>query len=278
MLGLRAHDADRLNNTAAEYQAYFGLGHAVQLTDSPDVFRVSPAGLSLGDLLVRRLDEYDLTGSFLELGTGSGALALLLKSLGAIDVTATDISASAVKLAEHNELQNFGNSTIQYLAGDLFSVLDDDARFDHVIFNPPGWRSPSELLAQRMDSGDGLASSAMFGGERVVLDFLENLPERLTPAGRAIIGLNSMIGIQSVLTQYKRLGEPRLRFRLIERHTFPLMLYTESWQWLRPELLAEFARWRDQYGSVFCLDADGTIYWSYEIIECDPIVGVELNR
>lgn len=276
MLGLRADESGyvpeaRDIDDADEYLAYFGLGHAVRLAERPDVFRVSPAGLALGGLLVRHLSQGDLDGSFLELGTGSGVLALLLRSMGTGNITATDISASAVRLAQHNEQQNFDDTTIRYLTGDLFSVLDKGERFDHVIFNPPGWRSPSRHLAQRIADGsdDALAVSAMFGGEHVALDFLTSLPEYLTPTGRAIIGLNSMIGIRSVLTRYAhREDGPPLRFRLIERHTFPLMLYTGSWLTLRSELFAEFSRWRDQHGAAFSQGADGTVYWSYEIIEC----------
>src|SRR5450830_270312 len=64
------------------YSAYFGLGHTIQLVDKPGVFKVSLAGMALGSyLLTKVLDTQEMSGRFLDMGTGSGVLALLLRSL-----------------------------------------------------------------------------------------------------------------------------------------------------------------------------------------------------
>lgn len=81
------------------YAAYFGLGHHLKLHDRPGVFKVSLAGMALGSHLLKGLLPHELSGKSLDLGTGSGVLALLLRSLGAGDVTASDVSESAVDLA-----------------------------------------------------------------------------------------------------------------------------------------------------------------------------------
>ncbi|WP_043631809.1 hypothetical protein [Nonomuraea candida] len=59
-----------------------------------------------------------------------------------------------------------------------------------------------------------------------------------------------------------------LEFKLIERHTFPLFFYSGGWRESRDILLTEFHRWRDRHGIAFSVSDDGTIHWSYEIIEC----------
>ena len=51
------------------------------------------------------------------------------------------------------------------------------------MFNPPGWRTPW-LKYQRELERTGFADlgmSAMFSGETVLLDFLLQLPDHLTP-------------------------------------------------------------------------------------------------
>lgn len=255
------------------YDAYFGLGHSISLVDDPHVFKVSLAGLALGANLIKMLDEQDLTGRFLDIGTGSGALALLLRSLGATEITASDLMSESVALAARNELLNFSDARITFSQSDLFSGLPrSGSRFDTIIFNPPGWRTPSdEFLRQLEQSGDkNLAPGAMFYGDSVLLRFLLELPEHLHIKGRAIIGVNSLVGIQDVFGCYRAAynGTPPLSFKLLERHTFPLLFYSEAWHRMRVNLLQEFSRWSNQNGAAYTMDTHGNLYWSYELIEC----------
>ncbi|MCR8487527.1 MAG: class I SAM-dependent methyltransferase, partial [Crenarchaeota archaeon] len=68
----------------------------------------------------------------LEIGTGSGAIAILLAKLGC-DVTATDINPKAIEVAKENATQN--NVKIRFIVGDLFAGLNE--KFDTIVFNPP---------------------------------------------------------------------------------------------------------------------------------------------
>lgn len=261
------------NPTTSTYDAYFGLGHCLQLADDVRVFKVSLAGMALGACLTRLLRQADLAGRFLDLGTGSGALAILLRSLGAADITASDIVPQAVTLAAENELRNFPDAAIRFIQSDLFDGLGSGSdRFDTIVFNPPGWRAPSDAFIRQLESlGDAsMAPASMFYGDSTLLRFLLELPDRLNAGGRAIIGLNSLVGIQDVLTRYRTAcnGAPPLSFRLIERHTFPLLFYSEAWRQLRVGLQAEFRRWREQDRAAYTADSHGNLYWSYELIEC----------
>lgn len=184
------------------------------------------------------------------------------------------ISPAAVQLAKRNEKLNFEDSKIHFAVSDLFSTLPlSENKFDVVIFNPPGWRTPSNHFSGHLDktSGNGgIDLSAMFYGDKVLLQFLTDLPSYLSEDGHAIIGLNSLVGIKDVLTQYKiAQGEfCPLQFRLLERHTFPLLFYSKDWENIGLHLLEEFARWQQLYQSAFSLDSQGNLYWSYELIEC----------
>ena len=252
------------------YDAYFGLGHVLRLLDRPGVFKLSPAGLALGDYLVRSTDRDVLVGQVLDVGTGSGALALLLRSLGARDIVATDVSSPAVKTAAENELLNFPDRRVVFEEASLFHSHAASGRFDLIVFNPPGWRAPSKECRRELDQAgvSALDLTAMFSGDTVLLDFLRQLPHHLTPSGRAVVGLKSMAGIREVfarLTQEQ--GDAELEFRLLERHSFPLFFYTQDWQKARNALLKEFRQWREEHGAAFSVDSDGSLHWSYEIVE-----------
>lgn len=215
-----------------------------------------------------------MKGKCLDVGTGSGVLALLLRDMGAKSIVGTDISAAAVNLAIRNETLNFGNRKICFTVGDLFSALPNELqKFDTVIFNPPGWRTPSVNLLEYLlaiDNPEELAVSAMFYGDGLLLKFLQELPFHLKESGRAIIGLNSLVGIKDVLGRYRNqhCDTCPLQFRLLERHTFPLLFYSEHWRKIAPRLLEEFSQWREQQRAAYSLDSQGTLYWSYELVEC----------
>jgi len=80
----------------------------------------------------------------LDIGTGSGAIALALgKEQPSWKITATDISPAALKVA-HGNAQRLGITTIEFLRSDLFKELDSRfrgkdvaAKFDLIVSNPP---------------------------------------------------------------------------------------------------------------------------------------------
>ena len=267
------HVMRRPDDPGQQYLAYFGLGHHIKLYDQPGVFKVSLAGMALGSCLLKCIDHHELRKKFLDVGTGSGALALLLRSMGAHDVTGTDVSEISVDLARENELLNFEKEQIGFYSGNLFSGLPANELYDTVVFNPPGWRTPSDKLLEELRRiGDecDMAPEAMFYGDQVLLRFLQDLPSRLNQRGRALVGLNSLVGIQDVLSKYRAEypdGEP-LKFRLIERHTLPVLFYSLGWQRAEPFLRQEFKYWQDRCGAAYTVDSHNRLYWSYEVVEC----------
>jgi release factor glutamine methyltransferase len=267
-------NAPRHFTTISEtYDACFDNGHHFRLLDRKETFRVSQAGLALGDYLVRNVRESELAGRVLDVGTGSGAIALLLRDMGASTVAATDICASSLSTAKENELANFGDSIIDFSHGDLFPDAGSGRQepFDLIVFNPPGWRTPSETLKAALDREQcSLNSKAMFYGDSVLLRFLEQLRSHLTANGRAIVGFNSLIGIRDIIERSRSIPRPRdcptINFRVLERIEIPLLFYTDEWAELRAALLAEFERGRREYAATY-VTKDDSIHWFYEITE-----------
>ncbi|MEV5593647.1 class I SAM-dependent methyltransferase [Streptomyces sp. NPDC052496] len=253
------------------YDVRFDLGHHFRLFDRPGAFRVSPAGRALGNHLVHQLREDEITGRILEVGTGSGAIALLLRSMGATSITATDISAAAADTARRNELANFGDAKIDFRHADLFPGPGQDGRYDLIVFNPPGWRAPSDTLKGRLEGKRNfLDLEAMFYGDRVLLRFLRQLPDHLAEGGRAVIGLNSLLGIadlfDSCRSAHRQQGDVALHSKVLERTEFPLLFYTEEWREVRDCLLAQFEQGRRNYAATYTTKGDD-IHWFYEITE-----------
>ncbi len=121
--------------------------------------RVTPATLvprAETELLVERaLTEIDgrPRPRVLELGTGSGAIALALKQERPdAEITATDISASALEVARENAARL--GLALRLLESDWYNAIDPGERFDLVVSNPPyiaagdPWLSRGDLPAE----------------------------------------------------------------------------------------------------------------------------------
>lgn len=73
----------------------------------------------------------------LEVGTGSGAIAISLAHLlPEAQITATDLSATALTLAAENAAHHGVSGQIQFRVGDLFSPVQGE-EFDCLVSNPP---------------------------------------------------------------------------------------------------------------------------------------------
>lgn len=74
----------------------------------------------------------------LELGTGSGAIAVSLTKLNpSCKITASDVSEEALEVARENAVVNGIGERIKFIYSDLFERIPDKGKFDLVISNPP---------------------------------------------------------------------------------------------------------------------------------------------
>jgi release factor glutamine methyltransferase len=120
----------------------------------------------------------------LDVGTGSGAIALALKHrLGdAVQVTATDISPPALAVARENGRRL--NLAITWRLGDVYDAVPGE-RFDLIVSNPPYidealWTG---LMPEVRLHEPKLALVAADHGFAVYHQLVAGLPEYLTPGG-----------------------------------------------------------------------------------------------
>ena len=96
---------------------------------NPDVLIPRPET----ELLVEKVLQEDF-GSILEIGTGSGAIAIALaKQMKNVQITATDISEKALRIARQNAEIN--NVSINFIQSDIFENIK--SKYDIIVSNPP---------------------------------------------------------------------------------------------------------------------------------------------
>ena len=85
-------------------------------------------------LLKKWVSKYSLGKIVLDMGTGSGILAIAAKESGATKVLGVDKNKDAIKLAKKNaKLAGFDDILFKF--SDLFLAIND--LYDLIIFNPP---------------------------------------------------------------------------------------------------------------------------------------------
>lgn len=146
------------------------------------------AGAFDGDLLLRILD----------IGTGSGALAVTLaKELPRAQVLATDVSPAALEIARHNAARHQVADRIQFRASNLFDSIREH-EFHIIVANPPYVRR-SELPALAPEVSQWEPRTALDGGLDG-LDYYRSIVgqglRHLLPGGALIMEIGAAMGLE----------------------------------------------------------------------------------
>jgi release factor glutamine methyltransferase len=138
----------------------------------------------------------DLPLRILDIGTGSGALAVTLaKELPRAQVLATDVSPAALEIARHNAARHQVADRIQFLVSNLFELVREH-EFHLIVANPPYVRR-GELPALAPEVGQWEPRTALDGGldgldyyRRIVGQGLRHL----LPGGALIMEIGAAMG------------------------------------------------------------------------------------
>lgn len=161
------------------------------LARTPGVYRAEDDTAALIDVLQR--GGYATGRRVLDVGTGSGAVALAAARAGAASVTAVDLSARAVGTARFNA--RMAGLSIDVRRGDLFAPVAG-LRFGLVVSNPPYVPAATAHLPRhtRGRSWDGGIDG------RAVLDRIcAGAPDVLTEDGEILLVHSALCGTQATV-------------------------------------------------------------------------------
>ncbi len=159
-------------------------GREYQIT--PDVLDPRPDT----EVVVELALHYAKCGRFIDLGTGSGAIAITLcAEVAGLSGVATDISSAALAVAQANAQRLGMSDKILFHQGAWFDGVD--GFFDLIISNPPYIRA-TEILPP--DVADFDPHLALFGGEDGLAAYREIAKQsatRLTTDGIVVVEVGS---------------------------------------------------------------------------------------
>ena len=183
-----------------------------RLTVRPTVFH--PRYFISSERFAEFIGGLDLNGKHVvDIGTGSGILALAAVRAGAEHVTATDINPNAALTAAENARANGVGDRVTALCTDLLSALAPRPLFDVILSSPPKHAGePRDLTDRGWHAGPNYRDiAALFDQSRA----------RLKPGGRMYVMVSSDSDLDLFSTLIDRAG---FRARLVREHS----IYIES--------------------------------------------------
>lgn len=189
-------------------KAYF---RDLELAVDERVLIPRPETEELVDLVLKENSKADLR--VLDIGTGSGAIAISLKSARPDwQVTASDISQGALQLAEENSKLN--QVSLDFVESDVFSQIT--GTFDVIISNPPyiAYGDKDEVGMNVLASEPHLALFADEDGFAIYRQIIEGAGEHLSENGKLYfeIGYKQGDGLRALLSKHF----PQKRIRVLE--------------------------------------------------------------
>jgi release factor glutamine methyltransferase len=183
-----------------------------RLTVRPTVFH--PRYFISSERFAEFIDSLDLSGKrVIDVGTGSGILALAAARAGAENVVAADVNPNAVLTAAENARANGMGDRVIALCSNLLSAIAPRPVFDVILSSPPKHAGEPRNLADRgWHAGPQYRDVvALFGQSR----------ERLKPGGRVYVMVSSDSDLDLFGTLIDRAG---FRARPVYEHS----IYIES--------------------------------------------------
>ena len=148
--------------------------------------------------------------SIVDLGTGSGCIAITLKKELECEVDAVDISIDALNVARDNAKEN--NISINFILGDMLNNLDK--KYDVIISNPPYIRYDEEIMDIVKNNEPNIALYAEDNGLYFYKDIIKNAKKNLKR--KSIIAFEIGMEQGNVIKEYAHMYFPKSKI-LIEK-------------------------------------------------------------
>ena len=137
--------------------------------------------------------------SVLEIGTGSGIVALCCLQADCRRVVATDVNPWAIRNAVYNArhlkfMERFEARLVSQKRATAWAVIGSDEKFDVILSNPP-WELGKPTHIEQFGDFDP--------DFRLMESFVDGLPQHLNPGGRAFVAYGCLTAIrhlQNLLT------------------------------------------------------------------------------
>lgn len=150
------------------------------------------------ELLTPRLSA--APASILDLGTGSGALALALaRTYPEAAVTAVDKSPEALALAQENATAGGLADRVRLLQSDWFTALPPGEQFQLIVANPP-YLSDAEVAAAEAEVKDFEPGMALSAGSHSAADL-----ERIITGARPWLADGGLLACETGIAQHPQL-------------------------------------------------------------------------
>jgi release factor glutamine methyltransferase len=153
-------------------------------------------------------------GAALDIGTGSGPIALSLAREGSFErVVASDVSAAALEVAGHNAERNGVGAKVELRLGAGWDVAREGERFRVVVSNPP-YIAEAERSALAPEVADWEPADALYAGDglAVIGPLIAGAPAHLEPGGLLAleIGATQAAAVCGLVSESAGLGSPRV--------------------------------------------------------------------
>jgi release factor glutamine methyltransferase len=146
---------------------------------------------------IRRPGVVPQGSAVLDLGAGTGIVAITAALAGAGRVVATDINPAAVRSCTINVERYRVADHVEVRQGDMFEPVAYE-RFDIIVCNPPYFRGEPNSMADR----------AYWAGTNFewIDRFATGAHEHLSPDGRCLVVLGDSTDVQEILARFERAG------------------------------------------------------------------------
>ncbi|MBU3586752.1 peptide chain release factor N(5)-glutamine methyltransferase [Polynucleobacter sp. 31A-FELB] len=123
--------------------------HNIELLVSPGVLIPRPETELLVEIALAEITKLNRAAKVLDLGTGSGAIALSIASSTTLaSLIATDQSPEALDIAKQNAQSLALSAQIQFEQGSWYEAISQQDQFDVIVSNPPYIASQDPHLGQ----------------------------------------------------------------------------------------------------------------------------------